>query len=198
MNNYVIEIGANLGNDTISLYNKYNLPLIAVEPTPQLLSTLWNKYKNMKNIYILPLAIDEERGFKKFNIAGTNDWGCSSLHEFNPHIHELWQGRPDFNFTDFQQVMCITGEDLVQLCNINQIEYLWIDTQGNDLRVLKSFKEKLKLVKAGKCEAAYTVDLYKNVDNSYITIEKFLQENGFKTHIIPDIVNKECDVHFER
>jgi len=197
-NKFVLEIGANQGIDTINLYNKYNLPVIAVEPTPELLFFLWKKYENNSDIKILPLAIDLERGFKKFNVAGSGDWGCSSLHDFNPDIHNLWNGRPDFNFTHFYNVMCITGEDLINFCNIEEVEYLWIDTQGNDLRVLKSFKDKLSIVKSGKCEAAYTVELYNNINNNYKEIENYLQLNGFKTWIQPDVVNKECDVYFER
>ena len=203
MNNYllekcVLEIGANRGTDTIELYNKYKLPVLAVEPTPELIIQLWQKFYSNQNIHILPLAVDLESGFKKFNIAGQNDWGCSSFYDFNPEIHELWQNRPDFKTTHTIIVPSITGEQIVESFGIKEIEYLWIDTQGNDLRVLKSFKDKLKIVKQGKCEASFSVNLYLNADNHYTTIEEFLKNQGFSTTVVPDSVSKECDIHFKR
>lgn len=194
----VLEIGSNLGNDTNKLYETYKLPILAIEPTPELINVLWSKYRKEQNILILPIAIDSEPGFKKFNIAGHHDWGCSSFYDFNKDIHNLWQDRPDFKFTDSVNVACFTAKTIVQSFSIKEIEYLWIDTQGNDLRVLQSFEEKLDIVKKGKCEASYTVELYEKADNHYSKIENFLQSRGFKTNIVPDVVGKECDVHFER
>ena len=53
------------------------------------------------------------------------------------------------------------------------ISYLWIDTQGNDLRVLKSLGKKIYQVKKGKCEASYKTKLYKGINNDYKTFKIF-------------------------
>lgn len=194
----VLEIGANDGRDTEVLQNFYNLPVLAVEPTPFLLKKLWEKYGKHDNIFILPFAIDSSAGIKRFNIAGHSDWGCSSLHDFSDNIEEKWPDRSDFNFNDFCNICTITGAQLCELYSINNIEFLHLDAQGNDLRILQSFGSHIYKIKKGRCEAAYQVDLYK-IDNKYYNIVNFLQKNGFQTIVVPDALNKkECDIFFEK
>lgn len=194
----IIEIGANLGTSTQQLYEQYHLPIIAIEPTPELVKLLWDKFAQQPDIHVLPFAIDVNSGFRPFYVAGQSDWGCSSLYEFNPDIASLWPNRNDFKYTHQTVVPCITGKQLIELFHLNTVEYLWIDAQGNDFRVLQSFGDSIDTVMAGRCEAAYTVDLYSNTKNSYVDICSYLHAHGFKTTITPDNDNKECDIHFSR
>lgn len=194
----IVEIGANYGGDTQRLYDRYNLPILAVEPTHHLVNELWKKFKDNPNVHIMPVAVDLEPGFKTFKIAGQGDWGCSSLHDFSPEIANLWPGRQDFKFTDSISVPVMTAKQLVDIFGIKEIEYLWVDTQGNDFRVLQSFGESLSIINAGKCEAAYTVSLYSGVDNYYTHVQTYLESYGFTTTVVPDSANKECDIHFVR
>jgi FkbM family methyltransferase len=200
MKEFIIEVGSNSGTDTVTLAsNNPECQVIAIEPTPELLSGfLYKLPKQVPNIKVFPFAIDLDEGIKNFNIAGYSNWGRSSLHEFTDNIHEQWEGRPDFKFTHSVDVLCIRGDKLCDMLGVKSIKYLWVDTQGNDFRTLKSFGKYLEITKAGKCEAAYSVHLYKDVDNSYLNIVKFLENLGFKTKIKPDVVHKECDVHFWR
>ena len=197
---FILEVGSNRGTDTISLaFNNPDCQIVGFEPTPELLvNYLYKLQYEVKNIKIFPFAIDEEEAIKTFNIAGQNDWGCSSLHKFTDDIQNVWQNRPDFKFTHSIDVLCLRGDTICKMLDIESIKYLWIDTQGNDFRTLKSFGQYLDIVQKGKCEAAYNVDLYKDVDNNYLNIQQFLESKGFKTRIQPDVVNKECDVHFWR
>ena len=198
MSKVVLEIGANNGDSTLALYQLHKLPVFACEPVPFLLSTLWRRFKSIPEITILPTAVDDEFAIRSFNIAGQHDWGCGSLHQFNPKIGELWCGRDDFKMTDSVNVLCITGKQLVEVSKATSVEYLWIDAQGNDFSVLKSFGESLSIVKAGKCEASQNVKLYEGCNNDWNDIREFLHEQGFITSVFPDDVNKECDIHFKR
>ena len=198
MSKVVLEIGANIGDSTLALYELYKLPVFACEPVPYLLNTLRERFKRIPEITILGTAVDEKFAIRQFNIAGQHDWGCGSLHQFNPKIEELWEGRDDFKMTDSVNVLCITGEQLVEISKATSVEYLWIDAQGNDFSVLKSFEESLSIVKAGKCEASHNVKLYHGCNNDWNEIKEFLHERGFETNVCSDNVNKECDVHFKR
>lgn len=198
MSKVVLEVGANNGNSTLALYELYKLPVFACEPVPFLLSTLWRRFKGIPEITILPTAVNDEFEIRKFNIAGQHDWGCGSLHQFNPNIGEIWSGRDDFKMTDSVNVLCITGKQLVEISKATSVEYLWIDAQGNDFSVLKSFGESLSIVKAGKCEASLNVKLYQGCNNGCNEIMDFLHQQGFETRVSPDDSNKECDVHFKR
>lgn len=198
MSKVVLEIGANNGDSTLALYELYKLPVFACEPVPYLLNTLRERFKRIPEITILGTAVDEKFAIRQFNIAGQHDWGCGSLHQFNPKIKELWSGRDDFKMTDSVNVLCITGKQLVEISQATSVEYLWIDAQGNDFSVLKSFRESLSIVKAGKCEASLNVRLYDGCNNDSNQIREFLHQQGFETNVSPDDLNKECDVHFKR
>ena len=198
MSKVVLEIGANNGDSTLALYQLHKLPVFACEPVPYLLNTLRERFKRIPEITILGTAVDEKFAIRQFNIAGQHDWGCGSLHQFNPKIEELWEGRDDFKMTDSVDVLCITGKQLVEVSKATSVEYLWIDAQGNDFSVLKSFGESLSIVKAGKCEASQNVKLYEGCNNDWNEIREFLHQQGFETSISPDDSNKECDVHFKK
>lgn len=191
-----IEVGANQGTDTIN-YVSEDVLLYAFEPVSVLAYDLVNKFKN-KNVIVIPFAVDIENGIKKFNVSAGSNLGCSSLNNFNKNIYNEWRDRSDFIFTESYNVLTIRLDNFIELYNIKEIEYLHIDAQGNDFNVIKSLANKINLVKAGKCEAAYTVNLYEEVDNYYENIVKYLESHGFKTRIEMDQsgINAECDIHF--
>jgi FkbM family methyltransferase len=191
-----IEVGANQGTDTEKFINEDSI-VFAFEPSMELAYNLWNKFK-YKNVVIIPFAVDLENTIKKFNIAGSSNWGCSSLNNFNKNIHSEWKNRPDFIFTDAYNVVTIRLDDFIKKYEIKEIEYLHIDAQGSDFNVIKSLGEYINIVKSGKCEASHSVNLYENVDNYYKNIVNYLEFYGFKTEIEMDKsdINAECDIRF--
>lgn len=197
-NKIIIECGANLGHDTERLHqDNPDAMIFTFEPTIELFTeVLYPKFRNNKNVKIFPFAIDSNDGFTKFNVAGQADWGCSSLYEFSDDIHEKWPGRPDFKVTHSYLVPTISLFNFCKAYDIEEIDFLWIDTQGNDFNVLKSLREKIKNVKAGRCEVSLDVELYKNTDNKLNTVKAWLEENGFKVEVNAHGHNKEADLNF--
>lgn len=194
----IVEVGANWGGDTKRFADESNNFVYAFEPTPELFNHLCETFSLYSNVKILPFAVDEEEGEAIFNIAGTGDWGCSSLYTFDPEIHEKWEGRPDFHFTNQVTVEKKRLDNFINENNIESIDYLWVDAQGNDFKVMKSLGDKIDIVKEGKCEGSYSVDLYVNTKNNVNDIVEWLTKNGFQCKIVPDNVGKEADVHFRR
>lgn len=197
----IIECGANNGNDTQWLLEQYQDSIIyAIEPTHELLiKHLWPKFSNNDRVKVIPFAIDIENSFKKFNInqLGHDVGGCSSLYEFN-EIDPIWGNRTDFYFTHSYLVPTITLYDLCELYNIQQIDYLWIDTQGNDFNCLLSLKDKINNVISGKCEVGYNTDLYKANMNNIKYVKPWLEEHGFHVSVNPDVCRAECDLIFNK
>lgn len=194
----IVEVGANWGGDTKRFADESNNFVYAFEPTPELFDHLCETFLPYSNVKILPFAVDEEEGEAIFNIAGTGDWGCSSLYTFDPEIHEKWEGRPDFHFTNQVTVQKKRLDNFINENNIESIDYLWVDAQGNDFKVMKSLGDKIDIVKEGKCEGSYSVDLYVNTENNVNDIVEWLTSKGFQCKIVPDNVGKEADVHFRR
>ena len=138
------DVGANQGTDTIQLAEDGSI-VYAFEPTKFLVNDhLWPKAKENPNIIVIPMAVDIENGFKTFNVTEFWDWGCSSLHTTSGNIDGSWVEH--FKVTDSYIVPTITLYDFCKLYNIDRLDYLWIDTQGNDLNVLKSLGDKIKMV----------------------------------------------------
>jgi FkbM family methyltransferase len=198
MKSIIVEVGANYGNDTAHFVNDKNNEVWAFEPTPELIEHLSNRFREDKNFYLIGKAVDIEETTKVFNIAGGGDWGCSSLYEFADDIHEKWEGRPDFQVTHTVEVETIRLDTFIVENEIEKIDYLWVDAQGNDFKVLKSLGDKIGIVAKGKCEGAYTVDLYKTEENRVEDIVAWLQSNSFSCNVVLDNVGKEADVHFSR
>jgi FkbM family methyltransferase len=201
MKKVIFDIGANDGKETLERAQDKECIIYAFEPTWELLTKyLWPMSYENDNIIVLPFAVDIDTGFKKFNIAGNGDWGCSSLHQFNDNLDKLWPGRADFSVTHSYNVPTITLYDFCELYKIQQIDYIEIDTQGNDFNVLKSIGNKISIIKEGVVEASNNVDLYKGVDNRIENIRKFLFENDFEileeSH--NDYLSAEINIHFKR
>jgi FkbM family methyltransferase len=201
MKKIIFDIGANDGKETLERAQDKECIIYAFEPTWELLTKyLWPMSYEHDNIIVLPFAVDIENGFKKFNIAGDGDWGCSSLHEFNDNLEQLWPGRPDFKVTHSYTVPTITLYNFCELYKIEQIDYIEIDTQGNDFNVLKSFGNKISIIKEGVVEASNNVDLYKGVDNRIENIRKFLFGNNFEIleESQNDYLSAEINIYFKR
>ncbi len=192
----IFDVGANNGGHTNKFLSRGDVKVYAFEPTLELQSYLQNKFKNNDNFFLIPNAVDIVNGFKYFNVAGTNDWGCSSLYEFADDIDKIWPNRPDFHFTDRYKVVTIRLDTFCVIHNINQIDFLHIDAQGNDFNVLKSLGDKINLVKAGECEAAYKVNLYKGAKNNANEIKEWLEEKGFIVSF--EDAHQEVNISFRR
>lgn len=181
----VIECGANNGTSTEKLLSEFNdCSIIAIEPTRELLyNNLYPKFDSNERVKILPFAVDVCNGFKKFNVAGQADWGCSSLHSFTDNIHEKWPGRPDFNVTHTYTVPTIRLEDICRMYDIKKIKYLWIDTQGNDFNCLLSLGNYIEIVDAGRVEVADSLELYKDTNNTLNNVKEWLEMRGFSVTV---------------
>lgn len=197
----ILDIGANDGKETWERASLGDAIIYAFEPTWELLTKyLWPMAYENPNIRVIPFAVDIENSFKKFNIAGHGDWGCSSLHEFSDDIHTKWSGRSDFHSTHSYLVPTITLYDFCTLYDIKEIDFIEIDAQGNDFNVLKSLGDKISIVKEGVVEASENVDLYKNVNNRVEEIRKFLLDNGFEiiNENENDYLRAEVNIFFKR
>jgi FkbM family methyltransferase len=174
----VIEVGANLGDDTYNYLTQDDMVLYGFEPTYELIRILNEKFGNDPRVKLIPLAVDIENRFTTFNIAGWQNWGCSSLNEFTDGVSERWNGF-NFHYTGKQSVMTIRLDDFCKMYGIEHIDYIHIDAQGSDFNVLKSLGDYIDCVDAGVCEVSYNVPLYKGVDNTYASVTKWLTERGF-------------------
>lgn len=195
----IFDVGANDGNSCYHYTQDPSTTVYAFEPTPRLLKDcLYPKQK--ENYIVVPYAISDFDGETTFNIAGQADWGCSSIHEFEEDLDKTWPGRTDFKVTEKIKVLVRRMDTFIKNNNIERIDYMHCDTQGNDLTVLKSFGDYISVLQAGVVEAANQNPLYKSVDNSVTSVTKFLEENNFIVTGVHsnDIQQNEVNIEFRR
>jgi hypothetical protein len=87
-------------------------------------------------------------------------------------------------------MLCLRLDDVINLLNIKEIDYIHIDAQGNDFRVLQSLGDKISIVKSGVCEVAQKAELYQGTENTIDVVKPWLESKGFKVRAEDDGVGK--------
>ena len=195
--NHIIDVGAFNGIDGLALaINNPNFFIHAFEANSELIKLIKEnkkkieKYKNqeIKNYKINNFAVSNEIGESYFNIAKNPT--VSSLNKFTNNLDISWHEYKDQHFKYIKKIKIkvITLEKYCLDNNINSIDYLHIDTQGNDLKVLKGLKKKLSILNQGVLEAA--INKQKSLYEGNHTVEdvkKFLKDNNFNISKIENI-----------
>jgi FkbM family methyltransferase len=178
----IIEIGANDGGHTFE-FSK-NSKVWAFEPDPSNIKILKDKFISNKNVVIIEKAVSDFNGTSSFNIA-TNGMS-SSLNELTDYSIN----NTNVRFENQINVNVIRMDTFINENGINEIDYFHCDAQGNDLKILNSFGNKLSLIKRGKVEVSFSEELYENVTNDLHSMVDFLKNNGFEISNWGDINDK--------
>jgi FkbM family methyltransferase len=201
----IFDVGANTGESTKEYISETNI-IYAFEPIPQLVETYLLPLQSI-NYFIIQKAVSDFDGTASFNIAKQDPsltdgslFGCSSLYEFSDNLDQTWPGRQDFEVTQKIDVDIIRMDTFIKEAHIAKIDYLHCDTQGNDLKVLKSFGEYIGFLNSGKIECVKQNSLYKDVDNDLDSVVDFLKTNGFQINEVQsnDSFDNEVNVIFSR
>ena len=194
MSRVIFDVGANEGMEFIDDARNGDI-VYAFEPTPELVSKILNDLRKnpCPSYHLIFAAVSDVEKIQKFNIAGWHEYGCSSLNEFSDGLEPLYR------FTHSVYVHAIRLDTFVKTMNIETIDYLHVDTQGNDLKVLKSLGSEIHRVKSGVVEVPNTLMLYKNVPSKQETMD-FLRDNKFDiTKVENNYGNAaEQNIHFVR
>lgn len=197
----IFDIGANDCHNFIQeIKDNPSTHLYAFEPTPRLVDYARNNFYHLKNFHFYPYAIGDVEENKEFNVAGQADWGCSSFLQFSEKSKTEWDGREDFVVTEVHKVWVRRLENFIGENNIPTIDYLHVDTQGYDLKVLQGIGKYLSIVKEGVVEAASKPEILYYEQNTLDETVSFLEDNGFAITSITnnDHLGNEVNIHFKR
>lgn len=187
MSKIIFDIGAHHGQMIKKEYNENNFYHL-FEPNPNLFLNLVELCKGKNNVHIINKGVGSHDGEFIFNIA--NHDGCSSLLDFSETAGTI-QGWPNnlhrthpnaFSVKEKIKIKVITLYDYIVENNIKSIDFLKIDTQGNDLEVLKGLKDKLNIVRKIKLEvqdAPNNIELYTGAPRKK-EIEHFFDDKPFR------------------
>ena len=196
------DIGANEGIYSVShAKNEPKTFVVAFEPIPKLIERMKSVSSHLKNILIVDSAVGDFNGTSKFNISAPSqygDYGCSSLLEFSDKSQTEWPNRTDLKKIDEIEVSVVRLDSFIIKNKISKIDYLKIDTQGYDLKVLYGLSNFLSIVKAGTMEAAVNQSILYNDQNTQEESIMFLENNGFEITSVTynDIYKNEVNIDF--
>jgi FkbM family methyltransferase len=170
---HVLDIGSRDACQTLELSDWFpNSKIHCFEPVPETAQWCKNNIKDRKNINFYEKAIGPTDGYIKFHKVVNGNIGASSLYKANNnHYYGKSYVQQEI------QVECIRGDSFLKNNSIDKIDLIWMDVQGAEMEVLKSFGEHLQNIKAIHSE----VGLDKIYQNSTVKNEliQFMEENGF-------------------
>lgn len=190
------DVGANSGS-AFGLYGiKSPCRVVAFEPTPHLYRSLYQRCYGI----VYPFAVSDFEGEADFHVAGHADWGCSSLLEFSEQSQTHWPGRDDLRVTETIKVPVVRLDRMLERMGLAHIDFLHVDAQGSDLKVLMGLGERIGDVEAGVVEAAAKRDILYKGQNTVEDTVGFLKAHGFDVPNINanDPAGNEVNIVFKR
>jgi FkbM family methyltransferase len=170
-----IDVGAHLGEQTIGFaQSNPGLTVFAFEPNWRVARKAMGK---LRNFVVIPMAVSEEDGTSVFHVTKADE--ASSLLPFDAEGLGRWAGRELLRLESKIQVPTIRLDTFMNLMEIESVDYLKIDAQGADLKVLRSAGSRLRDVQNIQLEVDISpVRLYQG-SPSFDEIVQYLNEQGF-------------------
>jgi FkbM family methyltransferase len=161
----IVQVGAHAGNDAlIAACRRHGHWLYMFEPNPRRAAELVKKARHSSTVFVISKAVSNTEGHATFNIANYDD--CSSLQPFADDANQTWvhEWHPYKNFETVEQVEVevVRLDRFMQQNEIDQIDFLLIDAQGEDLRIVESLGNRARDVKKIQMEINIHAPLYQS------------------------------------
>lgn len=170
-NPIVIEAGAQFGEDTVWMSNLWPKGQIyAFEPVPETFEILKKQHEHTSNVQIFQLALSNKIEETEMYLAG----GASSLLRPSEGFNR------DYFHADLAnpiKVLSTTLDEWAFKTNVNKIDFLWLDMEGNELRMLQACPEMLQTVKLIYTEVSF--QRFWEGCVQYEDLKKWLEAQGF-------------------
>jgi len=209
-NRHIFDVGAYNGADGIALALKNPEVMIhAFEANPEMvkiIKILKNKIekrigKKINNYNYYNYAVSNINKKSTFYIAKNPT--VSSLSKFSKSIDVTWPGYKEAHCHVIKKIKIetITLKKFCKKKSIVSIDYLHVDTQGNDLKVLKGLGPLIKKVQEGKIESAVSnkVKLYEK-NHSVKDVKIFFKKKNIlikKIEFVDENITNEVNIYFE-
>jgi 2-O-methyltransferase len=169
----ILEAGAHYAQDTCWMAQTWPKGTIhAFEPTPANFNYVYKAAQTFPNIKCYTYALDNECGIKSFYQDGDEDKGNQGANSLLLHKILQKSSNPPI------QVECITIDEWAAKMNVDHIDFMWLDIEGNELNALMGALNILPSVKAIFTEVNFKEFWHGAVQ--YDTLKSWLEQNNFK------------------
>ncbi|MGE5438079.1 MAG: FkbM family methyltransferase [Syntrophothermus sp.] len=174
VNPVILDAGAFNGDDSIAFSNIFpDGTILSIEPVKSIYDNLVFNTSNYSNIKTFNYALDDTCGKKSIFVSSGMSNQSSSLLEPKEHIKMF----PDCKFDNKELVETITINQFVKDNNIDRIDCMWLDLQGNEYKVLQHANDILHTTNAIYSEYSL-VEFYDGLV-MYDEFKSFIEDIGF-------------------
>jgi len=153
-----------------------NSSLIAFEPDVRSFSALKSKLKSVHKVHLIDKIVSNKNGPQTLYI--TKNPYCSSTLSPNPKVLSKLSYSELYEVIDQRTVDAVTLERVYNSLNLNYIDWLKLDTQGTDLRIIESLPSDI-------LDTILVIDIEPGLYGSYVgedefsSIDPYLRSHGF-------------------
>jgi 2-O-methyltransferase len=170
----IVEAGAHIGTDTVDMATQWpDVTIHAFEPLPAMYKILIENTRRFPNIICYPFALSQANGTATFHVSTGASDASSSLLAPKEHLKSF----PTVSFEKKIKVQTITLDTWAKQNKIKKIDFMWLDMQGMESKVLKASKAVLPTVKLIYTEVSLK-ELYAGVD-VYPAFKVWMFSQGF-------------------
>ena len=171
--NQILEIGSRDGAEAVALSRYYsNAKIVSFECNPDTYPLLQHSIANHPNISSYQIAISDTEGMIDFYQSVHGNPGSSSIFKKSgqyDYIENMRQHKI--------QVPSTTLKTFLDNNHINQVDIIWADLQGAELKAFSGMGDYLNSVKVILTEVEYKA-IYEN-QPLYGDLKEFLESKGF-------------------
>ena len=177
----IIQIGANNGKDKVFdfiSFNHFRLDLaVLIEPMPFIINDLKNQYKDLSNISIENIAINNNPNSKYLTLyyIENSNYEVSSFNK--EHVIEH-KPKEDLNEIKSLDIPCMTFNNIMEKYNLTNLDYLFIDTEGFDVYIIASIDFQKYNIKNISFESRHTDGPF-NIGENANQIINYLTQLGY-------------------
>jgi len=177
-----LDIGAHKGTYTDLVINNFKTKKILMfEPQEDIFNYLKKKYKNKNNIFVINKALSDKSNILDFNFNKHDlTSSLSKLDLKNNYLRlkaKLFSTTSEGMIIKRKKIQTETLFSVLNDRNIQDVDFLKIDTEGHELQVLQGMKDKIKKVRCMLVEF-HNDEIY--VSYNPEELHKFLVSNNFQ------------------
>ena len=176
-NSTILEAGIYDGSDTRFFADFFTEgEIYGFEPVPSLFHKASKILENKNNVEIYNKALSDKTGSSKIYLSDRFGAVAGSSSLLSPKDH--LKMHPQITFKEVINIETINLDEWFKSKNLETIDFMWLDMQGYEPKVLKSALNTLSKTKYLFTEVSL-IETYDNV-TLYPEYKKFLSENGFE------------------
>lgn len=177
----ILEFGSRYGEDTVEFAKRFpQATVYTFECNPNSLEECKNNISEYPNIILTEKAVSDENGTVTF-FAIDKENTITTWEDGNQGASSLLKASGKYEVEQYAQkevtVEATTLHSFIQHNRLDNIDLLWMDIQGAELKALKGLKEKISIVKLLHVEVEF-MEIYSG-QPLFEDIKDFFTQNGF-------------------